>query len=666
MRILNKTPGAKIFHTDRFTRGGQIFSHEWRMRLQNMRVVVLLSLLFVLVGFALSFFLFDLSWWLIWDFYICSYLLGQIKIFCWPVTKEILYFFDQFLTTLMPGSKGIPSAYKAVWQLTTDFTTSGGQHYVARTVEFLKHPWTLKQLAHLTRTFWTISIFWAVGICFITWCFKSKSQNIEAGKIIEGKTITSSRAVARQIKKKKLKSDLRIAPSLPLIEGSETEHMMVIGTTGSGKTNCIYGLLNQIRRKGHKAIIFDTSCGYVNRYYDPHRGDIILNPFDTRSAYWDLWKDCRTTADFDQFAAALIPEPQGGENPIWYKTAREVISSTAEKLYRRGNPSARDLVDYANWKSLPEVQEFFVNTPVESLMNAKGRAQETVHGVRMQSTSAMKRIAMIPLEGVPFSISDWIINEQRPSWLFLSCAEGDRSSLGDLLKLWIDIAVQSLMKRGEDPHHRLWFILDELLSVESSRPLNNLHTLLRETRKYGGCTLLGFQSLAGLEKAYGVSGMREVVSLCNTKVILKTPEESQAHYLSKTLGDNEVIEFSESLSMGSHHMRDGVTMSGQRRIKPIISPSEIMSMRKYEAYVSLPADLPLCKVKFSRNHKPFLYKQEDYKREILLLDLLEKQRLVPVLAKAGNTGSEQRKTADQISAENTLTKKYLKEESNDT
>ena len=189
MSLFQRRPASNVFHTDRFTRGGQIFSHEWRMRLQNMRVVLILSLLFALVGVALSAYFFDLSCWLLWDFYICSYLFGHFKVLCWPVTKDILYFFDQLLTIIMPGSKGIPAAHKAVWQLTTDFTTPDGKAYAVRTVEFLKHSWTLKHVSQLHSLFWVVFSCWVAGVGVISWFFKRKSKKIEEEKVLKGKEI---------------------------------------------------------------------------------------------------------------------------------------------------------------------------------------------------------------------------------------------------------------------------------------------------------------------------------------------------------------------------------------------------------------------------------------------------------------------------------------------
>ncbi len=389
------------------------------------------------------------------------------------------------------------------------------------------------------------------------------------------------------------------------------------------QTNCILGLLNQARALDQRAIILDTNGGFVSRYYDPDRGDVILNPFDDRAHVWQLWEDCKTTSDFDQFAAALIPAPKGGGNPVWHKNAREIISTTAEKLAIEKNFSIRRLIDLACWLPLSKVKNFYAGTPVEALMLASGKAEEVVHSVRMQMTDSMKRLSLLPEEGSPFSISKWV-REEKKGFLFISASEADRASLGTIMKFWVSLSIQSLLRRGEDMDHRLWFVLDELFALEGGGT-DELFTLLREGRKYGGCAVLGFQSLAGLEKVYGSSGMREVVSLCNTKVILKTPEPHTAQYISQCLGEKEIIQSNESLSMGANTIRDGVNVSAQMRVKASVSKSDIIKLAPLEAFVALSGSFPVCKVKFPLNKVAILHNQESHRKVISVLKVPENE-----------------------------------------
>jgi hypothetical protein len=66
----------------------------------------------------------------------------------------------------------------------------------------------------------------------------------------------------------------------------EAQHLQLMGDTGVGKTQLIMQCLRQIRQRGDSAIVYDPACEYIQRFYDAGRGDIVLNPLDTRCPYW--------------------------------------------------------------------------------------------------------------------------------------------------------------------------------------------------------------------------------------------------------------------------------------------------------------------------------------------------------------------------------------------
>ncbi|KIC71973.1 hypothetical protein DB44_CU00050 [Candidatus Protochlamydia amoebophila] len=73
--------------------------------------------------------------------------------------------------------------------------------------------------------------------------------------------------------------------SLPLIKETETQHIMITGGTGSGKTNCLHHLLKSVRQQKQRAIIVDTTGLLTERYYLAGK-DILLNSLDSRRAPW--------------------------------------------------------------------------------------------------------------------------------------------------------------------------------------------------------------------------------------------------------------------------------------------------------------------------------------------------------------------------------------------
>src|SRR5208337_3143018 len=67
---------------------------------------------------------------------------------------------------------------------------------------------------------------------------------------------------------------------------AEDQHFEIIGDTGSGKTTIIMQMLRQIQTRRHSAILYDPACEFIERFYNAHRGDIVLNPLDRRCPYW--------------------------------------------------------------------------------------------------------------------------------------------------------------------------------------------------------------------------------------------------------------------------------------------------------------------------------------------------------------------------------------------
>ncbi len=63
---------------------------------------------------------------------------------------------------------------------------------------------------------------------------------------------------------------------------AEAQHMQFIGDTGAGKSALMFQVLRQVQSRGDSAIVYDPAREYVRRFYNPERGDVILNPLDKR------------------------------------------------------------------------------------------------------------------------------------------------------------------------------------------------------------------------------------------------------------------------------------------------------------------------------------------------------------------------------------------------
>jgi len=174
-----------------------------------------------------------------------------------------------------------------------------------------------------------------------------------------------------------------------------------------------------------------------------------------------------------------------------------------------------------------------------------------------------------------------------------------RAVLVPLISAWYSIAMRSLMQMSIDLDRRMWFVADELPSLQK---LKELETCLVEGRKFGAFALLAIQSPAQLEMIYGHHNTRVIIGNCATKVSFFEQDPTIAKQISQIFGEREVEEHQEGISYGAHQMRDGVNVSSIKRVRPVVSASDIQSLNKNVAYIKLPGKTPVTKLKLRCLH----------------------------------------------------------------
>lgn len=579
-----------VFQNNAFTKAGQVFSHEWRMRFQNLKLILMLTCLFFVVGLWIGTQVFPVSKWTLVDFFCLTYMPTWLKVHLWPLVQGFVSLFYDLSSAGKSTGKDLPFFLgRDVASFKTAFVDSQGRAMIVPSLLFLANPWVLSKILILKKIFLTAFGVAAFGFTGVSLFFKYRGNVMQQEVVLRGNKILTPRQARRRIKKEGA-SALEIAPGIPLLKAAESKHILAMGATGSGKTNCINLFLKQVREQRKRAVVLDTNMDYVNRFYDPSRGDVLLSPFEPDSVTWDLWADAKTPQDFDEFAAALIPAPEGSHNPFWHMNAREIVAVVAHKLQSHPERSLKLLVEYAGWKPLKEIRSFFKQTPLEALMASEGHAAETVQSIRAQMTDILKRLTILPDPNPPFSIRDFLTDPQKEGWLFLSTRFSDRSTLTPLLKFWVSLSIKALLSRSTENPPLTFLILDELFSLEGGT-VAGLTTFLNEARKYGVCGVLGAQDLAGIQKIYGHEDLRTILTNCATKVIFPTRDPQSAKYISDFMGHQEVKEINESLSVGAHQMRDGVNMGSHRRFKPTVSADDIMSLPDLTAFIGMPKEI---------------------------------------------------------------------------
>ncbi len=353
---------------------------------------------------------------------------------------------------------------------------------------------------------------------------------------------------------------------------AEAQHVEIIGDTGSGKTTLIMQMLRQIEERDESAIIYDPACEFVQRFYREDRGDIILNPLDKRCPYWGPAEELRRKAEAKAIAASLYQPTSDRKGEFFTETPQKIFAH----LLTFG-PSPSELVE---WMSNPsEIDRRVENTELASIV-AKG-AQQQRGGVLASLGLIADSLRMLPTREqatTTWSATEWA--EKRQGWIFITSKAAEREALRPLHSLWIDLLVLRLLNTPESDQKKVWFVLDELASLQR---LPQLHTAITENRKSKNPLVLGFQGKAQLEVIYG--HMAEVMlSQPATKIFLKTTEPKAAEWVSKAIGMVEVERVKESHHSGQ---RGGKNFTVDRQTEPLVMDSEISGLADKHAFLKL-------------------------------------------------------------------------------
>lgn len=559
-----------------FTRGGQITFHNIRMLLQINKTVWNVYLFALLILAIVSIYIITPKdvWWSAW--YWC---VAQIN----PILEALSVKIAPFAVPYHGRTYHVSAkTYLSYWQ-------------------FVKNA---EAVVPYIKTGAGIGFVLSLGVFYamVKWLI-SQGEKQTANKFLRGSRLDIPKNVAKQIRKEKMASDI-VIDDMPMIANSETKHFLVHGSTGSGKTQLISKLLDNLRKRGDRVFLYDKGGVYTSTFYRSNQ-DKILNPFDTRSENWSLWHEARTATDFENMAESLIPM-HGETEPFWVNAARTIFGSAAFTMQDDPDRSIKKLLKILLTSELNDLHDYLSGTEAATLTSDK--IEKTAISIRSVITTYLKSLRF--LVGVEqtskkpkFSIRDWVCDDKDDSWLFLSSNAAQHASLKPLLSMWFSMATITLLALPEKRNRRLWFVCDELPSLHK---LPQLSESIAEARKYGGCFVLGMQSYAQLEKVYGKSAGREIFDLMNTAFFFRSPSPDMAELVSRALGSQEIEDMRENYSYGANTIRDGISIGTQRMTNQIVTPAEIMELEEMKCYLRLAAPYPITLLELVLNKRPQL------------------------------------------------------------
>lgn len=352
----------------------------------------------------------------------------------------------------------------------------------------------------------------------------------------------------------------------------EAQHFQLMGDTGVGKTQLIMQVLRQIRERHDSAIVYDPACEYIQRFFDAKRGDIVLNPLDARCPYWGPAHEMASNAEADAIATSLYAPKSEKADEFFHEAPAQIFAH----LLKLG-PTPHQLAEWM--ASDTELLKRVKGTEMAFYIDRKAGPQRA--GVLSSLGLVAKSLRLLPKSeeaNGTWNARSW--SEKRQGWVFITSRPPERETLRPLHSLWIDLLVMRLLTAPQPEQKPVWFVIDELASLQK---LPQLHTAITENRKSRNPLVLGFQGKAQLETIYG--HLAEVMlSQPATKIYMKTAEPRAAEWISEAIGKVEIERLKETKFDGT---RSGKNFTLDRQVEPLVMGSEISGLDDRHAYLKL-------------------------------------------------------------------------------
>ena len=372
-----------------------------------------------------------------------------------------------------------------------------------------------------------------------------------------------------------------------ILPRDETRHFKLIGTTGTGKSTAIGGLLAAAVSRGDRAVIADPDGGYLARLYDRRRGDAVLNPFETDSVKWDPFAEIELPWDVEQLASGLISATEDPSGREWRGYARTFLTAVVRRCHERGEHDCAELWRLLTRATYAELRPIVAGTPAQPFLEPENaRMFGSIRAVTGSAVAALEHIQT--QRGRGFSVRGWVVGGRGV--LFMPYKASQIAALRSIIAAWMRLAIFQAMHQP-DVDQRLWFVVDELDSLGA---IDGLKDALARLRKFGGRCVLGFQSIAQVSNTYGAGEAQTIVENCGNTLILRcagSEHGGTSQFASRLIGEREVVRRQTSRGrdregwFSARPLRRSSSVSEQRVTEIAVMPSELEQLPDLTGYL---------------------------------------------------------------------------------
>ena len=429
----------------------------------------------------------------------------------------------------------------------------------------------------------------AFGVLYLIDALDDTDRNV---RFLRGVRVVCARDLARKTKARLQEPQIEIA-GVPMPLACEPNHLLLAGSTNTGKSTAIDELLRHSLARGDRTIVIDPNGHALSRF---GRGsDTVLNPFDKRSPGWSIFNELRKPYDVERFAKSVVPDTGDASAQQWHGYAQQLFAETARALTQSGETSTERLLYWLTQAPANELKGLLAGSAAGGLFEPGAeKALASTRFILSHHVGAFQY-----LQPGDFSLRAWL--ESSKGNLYIIWREDMLATLRPLVSTWVDILIASILTLPDEQPRPLWLVLDELASLER---LSSLEAGLTKGRKHGLRVVAGLQSVSQLDALYGTHNAKTLRSCFRNLLALgcSNADPHTAKEISDGLGQCEV-ERTQTTYTDSKNGRTSST-SRRRMTEPAVLAAELMSLPPLHGFLKFAGDYPIGKIRLEPQDLP--------------------------------------------------------------
>jgi type IV secretory pathway TraG/TraD family ATPase VirD4 len=336
--------------------------------------------------------------------------------------------------------------------------------------------------------------------------------------------------------------------SVPLSEDLLSRHLLFLGGIGTGKTNAIFQLVDQLRgamTEQDVMLVFDTKGDFHKAFYRP--GDTVISN-DSKATgpgqvdYWNIFNEIgvggSAEADIVEIAKTLFHErTEKTSQPFFPNAAKDLFCGILTHFSRSGekmdNERLRAFLDQATAAELRALLQAHPDMKAMTSYIADDRSPQT-QGVLSELQQMVREILLGHFRKPgTLSVRD-TIRKKGGRCLFVEYDLGIGNMLTPVYRLLLDLAIKESLCR-EKSEGNVWFVIDEFRLLPN---LQHIDSGVNFGRSLGAKFIVGAQSIEQIFHGYGESLARSILSGFMTTVAFRVHDASTNDFIKGLFGKN--------------------------------------------------------------------------------------------------------------------------------